>query len=397
MIWLVLLATTATQALTSLAALAMPAIAPELARFFGIDAAMIGYQLSLVYAGATFSSLYGGLFVRRWGAARTSQTALGLCGIGMLTATLPSLVTAAIGSGLIGIAYGLTNPAASHLLARFSQPGNRNLIFSLKQTGVPIGGTLAGLILPPVALAYGWSWALAGVGVALLALAVALEGAHRVWDDDRDPTIRLRQNPLSGIGVVWRIAPVRWLSLMAFMFSAVQLCLTGFVVTMLVGEMRVSLIEAGVILSFIQVMGVVARILWGWLADRIRNGRLVLLILGVVMLAAIALTMSLAPAWPRPLMAAVLVLFGATAIGWNGVFMAEVARPLALDQVSRVTGGALFFTFMGVIVGPPMFTAVYGLLGRYTSAFGLAFLFALAGVVMVALALRSTRPSAPRP
>ena len=41
---------------------------------------------------------------------------------------------------LIGIAYGPSPVASSHILARLTPPAWMNLVFSAKQTGVPIGG-----------------------------------------------------------------------------------------------------------------------------------------------------------------------------------------------------------------------------------------------------------------
>ena len=67
------------------------------------------------------------------------------------------------GSALaLGLGYGLLTPSASHLLARFAPAERRNLIFSLKQTGVPFGGIGAALITPAIAVTFGWRWALLG-------------------------------------------------------------------------------------------------------------------------------------------------------------------------------------------------------------------------------------------
>jgi MFS family permease len=61
------------------------------------------------------------------------------------------------------------------------------------------------------------------------------------------------------------------------------------------------------------------------------------------------------PAWPTWIIALVCAAFGATAIGWNGVFLAEVARRAPVGKAVEATGGALFFTYFGVLVAPPLF------------------------------------------
>jgi hypothetical protein len=45
-------------------------------------------------------------------------------------------------------------------------------------------------------------------------------------------------------------------------------------------------------------------------------------------------------------------LFGVTASGWNGVFLAEVARLAPEGRVGEATGAVLMFGFAGLVLGP---------------------------------------------
>ena len=58
---------------------------------------------------------------------------------------------------------------------------------------------------------------------------------------------------------------------------------------------------------------------------------------------------------PPIVVLSLLSVFGATAIGWNGVFLAEVARQAPTGFTGMATGGASAFTFLGVVVAPPLF------------------------------------------
>ena len=75
----------------------------------------------------------------------------------------------------------------------------------------------------------------------------------------------------------------------------------------------------------------------------------------------------------------VLAMLGATAIGWNGVYLAEVARRAPKGQAGMATGGTLGFTYMGVVVGPSMF----GLLAEGVGSYGLAYLFLVVPSILV--------------
>ena len=385
---LVVCVTTLVQALATLCTLVPAAIAPELAVAFGVPASMIGYQVSLIYFGAIITSLVGGVLIRRLGALRTSQMALGFAGTGLALSAAPSMIVFAIGSVMVGFGYGLTNPSAAHLLMRISRPENRNFIFSLKQTGVPLGAVCAGLASPSLALALGWQAAFLILAAITLGVIALIQPLRQSWDRDRDPTAPLSQNPTEDLGMIWRHPALRLISLSAFCFSAVQVSLSAFAVTMLVEDLAYGLVQAGIVLSVLQVAGALGRVTWGGVADWLRDGNRVLL--GVALIAAAAgfLTMVLEPGGSLLLVYVVLCLFGLSAIGWNGVFLAEVARMAPQGRVSNATGGALVPTYAGVMVGPATFAALHGFSGLYTQTFGMFAAVSLIGFVLVLSARR---------
>lgn len=387
----VLAVTTAAQALVALAMLTLPAIAPAMAHDLGVDARLVGWWISLSYGVAMTTSLMGATTVRRLGAARTTQVALLLMCAGTLANAAAWLPAVAGGAVLVGLGYGMTNPAASHLLARSTSPGNRNLVFSIKQTGVPLGGAAAGLMAPALTMAFGWPAAPAAVAVLGLGLVTLIVPARRHWDADRDPHAPLRTNPFDGLKLIWRSPALRRLSLAGFAYAAVQLSLSTFLVTMLVTDLRWSLVEAGVLLSVVQVVGVVGRVVAGVVADRLFGSLRTLVGLGAVTAAFGLLTGLLAPDWPALGIAGVLICYGAAALGWNGVYLAEVAHAAPADQIPRVTGASLFFTYGGVLVGPPAFAALQAAVGSYTVTYALAAAPAIVGMVLLASGTRSGR------
>ena len=65
------------------------------------------------------------------------------------------------------------------------------------------------------------------------------------------------------------------------------------------------------------------------------------------------------------------VFAGVGTAGWYGVFLAEIARLAPSERVGLVTGGALFFVYAAVCVGPLAFTATVSLAGSYLPAYWL--------------------------
>jgi nitrate/nitrite transporter NarK len=131
-----------------------------------------------------------------------------------------------------------------------------------------------------------------------------------------------------------------------------------------------------------QLTSVVARIGWGVFADRVASRRATLGMLGLGMGAVAISALAAAPGWPLWALFAFAMAYGATAVGWNGVFLAEIARRAPPGRVSDATGGSSFFTFLGVVVTPPLFHLVLSLTSSY------AVTYAVFGVPALAAGLR---------
>jgi hypothetical protein len=85
------------------------------------------------------------------------------------------------------------------------------------------------------------------------------------------------------------------------------------------------------------------RLGWGFVADRVASPRLLLLGIALLMAVAAGLMSLFTTAWPVGAIVAVVILLGATASGWNGVFLAE--RDVRPAEVGLATSGSLMFTF----------------------------------------------------
>ena len=398
--WWSLTVTTAIQAMVSMALLTLPAMAPAVARALAVPSTLVGAYVALCYFAAMLSSLVGGTLVRRLGAIRVSQLGLGLCAVGLALCALPWLPAVALGALCIGAGYGPITPASSHLLALTTPAHRMSLVFSIKQTGVPAGGMLAGALVPGLSLWLGWQGTLLAVaGVCALCAALA-QPLRAALDADRQPAQPLALQALfKPIGMVLGHPSLRALAACSFLFSAVQVSTTAYMVTYLNESLGMTLLAAGAALSVSQLAGVVGRIAWGAVADRGLGPRNTLMLLATLMMAGSVLTALLQPQWPTLLIWAVVALLGASAIGWNGVYLATVARQAPPGQAGVATGGTLLFTFMGVVCGSPAFGALAGASGSYRIAFAaLALPAALALGLLVWRAAQARREAAaPKP
>ena len=389
--WFVVLVTTAAQMVVAMANIVLPTIAPKVAESLSVDPVLVGYHVGLTFGAATVASVYGGIVVPRWGAALTTQLSMASSVLGLALFALPHVGFIALGSVAVGAGMGLASPAAAQLLVRHTSPDRRNLMFSIKQTGVPFGGVIVSLTAPALAVTVGWHWALAMIAVFAVATLLAAGYARAAWDSDRQLAGSAHSEPFGGVPLVWRQQSLRWVSLAAVLFSAVQRILLSFTVVYLVAEGGYGLVEAGVMLSVAQIGGSIARIPWGWVADRLKSGLAVLTLICVIMVVSSAALVALDASWPKPLVYVLFFALGASCLGWNGIVHAECARLSPPGMISLVAGGTSFFVFGGVMLGPPVYAAAYGMIGSYSTTFLLMVIAGIAALGLLLLARRHTR------
>ena len=97
------------------------------------------------------------------------------------------------------------------------------------------------------------------------------------------------------------------------------------------------------LLATAQAAGSIGRLSFGLIATRFLPAWTTVIALGFGMSACAALMALASPTWSWPLLLVVAFVFGVTASGWNGVFLAEVARLAPEGRVGEATGAVLMF------------------------------------------------------
>jgi len=377
--------TLAVQTMVSMSTVAIPVFMPVAAGELRVPPSYVGIIVSLIYLGATVSAPVSGYFIDRFGPIGVSQICLVLCALGLGAMSLASIPLLIAGALIMGIGYGPVTPASSHVLVRTTPLSMMSVVFSIKQTGVPLGGALAGAMVPYLVLFWGWKMSALGVGALGLMLSFLLQPYRKQFDSERSNLSRLSwKNIIDPVKMTIFHPELRQIVIASFFYSMMQLCLISFIVTYLIEDVGMTLIPAGILLSTAQASGIVGRILWGALADRCVKPRLMLGVLGMAMAAGSLSTAFFSTQWPYLAMLIVCALFGAAAVGWNGVYLAEVARVAKPEHTGMATGGSLFFTFGGILLGLPAFSLLVEKAGSYPFAFVIVALTTIAcGAVLL--------------
>ncbi len=382
-----LVATLAAQLLVSMSVGTGPVLAPVAAASMGLSPEMIGTYIGIIYALAAITGLISGSFIQRFGGLRMMQVSLALSAVALAVSSFSVPVAAVACALLFGCANGPTTPASSHVLARVTPAEWRNAVFSTKQMGVPLGNGLAGLIMPVLALTFGWQEAVLTGAAMCVVLALILQPWQRGLDVGREPgrTLIGFGQVVGPLRLIFREPELRRLSIVSFIYAGMQNCIGAFLVTYLHDRVKMSLIEAGLVLTISQTAGAACRVLWGALTDRWIDAYRLLGGLGLGMTACALLTAAFTPEWTFWAIVLVASAFGATSTAWNGVFLAQIATLAPVGRVGEATGGSQVCTFGGVTLMPTLFSLVLAITGSYTVGFGgMAALTLLGGLWMLA-------------
>ncbi len=365
-----LLALLAGHTFASMSALVLPAVAPVVAREYGFDPALIGYQISMVSFGMMVTLALFGNTTRRYGAARTNQIGHTLIALGMLVLLTPWSVFLILGSLVIGLGYGMITPSASHLLMRYTAPQRRSTVFSIHQVGIPAGGMLAALMAPVITVYAGWRCAVIVSAVLIISVVMLMQRHRRTWDDDRDRgAAAITANPLAGAVAIWGHPQLRLATIAGGCFSWIQFCIATFTVVACVTTLDMDLVLAGTVLTVVQVASAGGRVLIGWIVDRVRNtARVLAWNAALVMFAALA-ALAFSPSLPLPAVYVLFAVLGAASGCWPGALLAEVGRLAPPGRISLAISGSLVITNVGKFAGPIVFANIYVLTHSYSVAF----------------------------
>ena len=172
-------------------------------------------------------------------------------------------------------------------------------------------------------------------------------------------------------------------------YVVLQMALNTFLVTHAVTALGRDHVSAGLLLATAQFGGLLGRLGWGVVASRWAETRAVIACLGIAMGVFAVLLANADATWSWLPLASLCFVLGLTASGWNGIFLAEVARLAPEGRIAEATGAVLVSSYSGLVFGP---LAVAGLAALGGLSLAYAVFGLLAGLAGLFLFLTWRRP-----
>jgi MFS family permease len=385
--WVVLLVATVTQTTTSLVTQGVPTLAPFFQEEFFLSRSLVGMVAVSLNIGALLTLAIAGRAVDRFGerwVIGVGGTFIGLMSMGMIF--INSFYLLLIIILILGLGISTSTPAGSKSVMTWFPENQRGMAMGIRQTGIPLGGVVAALVLPPVAIGYGWRLALhvAGVFTILGAIIYCIfykESLAR--SEERSEKKVSKALPLSPRLLLANHSFLS-VSILSVILVVSQFSIVTYLILFLVETLNYPLILASSLLAAAQLTGVFGRIIWGMISDKFFQGsRKKVLMLITMVSGGMSFSMSLitfnSPVW---LVGLVIALIGFSAIGWNGLFITLISELVDQEHAGTAVGLAMTITQVGIILGPPLF----GLVVDLTSSYRLAWL-GLSGLLWLSLVL----------
>ncbi len=410
--WTPLILTMLTQAAATMAAYTLSTASPHIAPDLGVENEDVAQLVAIVYGVGAISALFAPPLVHRFGGMAISLAICTAAGaMHMIAAISDTILMLGVAAIALGCCYGMTAPSSSHVLAKLAPAKRRNVIFSIRQIGVPLGGILGGLLIPPLILLGGWRLAFSAQLVFVLLLALSIYMVRHRYDFDRDHYRRIFRpsGPARVIGLLRELPELRALAFVSVIYSGIQLCFGAFLVTQIVrmhaqlpyhfvnAEEAYLFASATALVTF-QLSGIATRIVLGFVADAWVSARTLLAIQGMLMGISAIIAAQYDSLWPLWLILANTALAGATASAYTGLAFAEFARIGGPPRAAETTGLGAALMFGGVAIMAPLFRLGIDVFGGYAVPF--LVIAALAFISAAVLILFREKPvvlSDPRP
>ncbi|HZG72010.1 MAG TPA: MFS transporter [Chondromyces sp.] len=329
----------------------------------------IGMLPAALFLGQAFSSVPAGFLTDRFGSRKLLVMAAFCLGLGFLVMTFLGQFWAVLFLVTLGgIGYGSMHPITNRGIIYWFSLQQRGTAMGIKQTGVTAGSALAGLILLPLGAEYGWRPVLLGACILLLISGCV---SYLLY---RDPPNQVNSANSGGLVTFYKSMfnmlknkPLMLVSVSAMGLNGSQMCLNTYLVLFAYEKLGIGLVLSGILFVISEVSGSLGRIVWGMISDFLFKGnRIVILLIITVLTAGSSLTVVLIPSASFWMMVPIVIVFGFSVSGFNGIWMNLATEIVPPEQAGISSGVSITFGSIGVILVPPIFGFMVDQTGSFT-------------------------------
>lgn len=363
-------------------------LSEPLMQTFGMSTAQFGMLSSSLTLMAVILAIPAAWMVGKMGIKTALVTSVAFLGVGSLIGVFAGNFGLLLLSRAIeGCGISFAGVAAPTAISMWFPEGKRGLPLALWCTGMPLGSTIANLIVPQVAGASGWKgawWLCVIVCAVICALILTL------YKDNKDADLEAGVESEKGFfmrGLAYLKGKEIWLLCLAF-FAFNLICngiFMGYYPMYLQQGMGMTNVAAGAITSIMPVLTICIMPIMGIVYDKCGRRKPFALVAFALCAAALALGFL----GKLPLVWAAVIIFGSM-----GGLVASATRPMTPEIMEKSGGGALAVAMgmsvmqiaqnLGPTIGAPLFGGMVESMGWMTSSLVLGVPMALIALIAMA-------------
>ncbi|HHI3607608.1 TPA: MFS transporter [Bacillus anthracis] len=259
---------------------------------------------------------------------------------------------------LIGMFYSVSQPGGSKVILKWFPKENRGLAMGIRQAGIPIGGALAGVLIPFLTVQYNMTYAINSIACICIIGGVLFFVFYKepyVQEEARKGHIKISfWMELKVVICKKELYPIY---ITGICMISLQMVLVGHFMKFLAGEQSITSIVAGTVFSVMFFSGMIGRIALAAISDVFYKGnrRIPLFIAVCASIGLILLLVMNIHTITSGVLYSVSALLGFFSIGWFSLFIAEVAELASEESVGITVSVALTLNQIAIIVAPVLF------------------------------------------
>jgi predicted MFS family arabinose efflux permease len=354
----VLTLTTLQQAGLTTIRFGLPVLAPFWRAALGISLGQVGVLLGAFDLGALLLFVPIGLLTDRWGEPLVlTAGALFTAAMTAVVAGAPGFSVLAVLLILAGLGYGSGQTAGTKAVAAAFGPRGRGMAMGIRQSGLPLGGMIAALLLPALAATLGWRAAVLGAAAVcaftgfLCAVGLRDLGALGAGAGPAAGAFAARMRGiLANPGI-------RRTTIVAVVLVIGQFCYQSYLALYMVDHFGWTKHLAVSLLLAVHAGGIGGRLGWGAVSDRLLRGRRTPAFAwcaGLCVLFPFVL-IALPRGLPAPVVALAAFAGGALLLGWNGLYSTLILEAAGAREAGAAMGVSMSMLYAATFLTQPAF------------------------------------------
>lgn len=379
--WIIVLVATLSQTAATFVTYGMGPIATFYQTEWNLSSFQAGFIVSAVNIGPLFSMIVFGYFMDKkgekqiigWGSILLGFSALLLMLANNYTVLLFLLI-------VVGIWYGSAQTGGSAAIVKWFPDKHRGLAIGIRQTGIPIGGALASVILTYMYHHYNLTsvhlvQGLVAIAGGLIFLLIYQEPKNHIATAAASVTFKEKMSAIKNNKDLYPIYIV------GIVMMTLQMILVAHFMSYLHQEGNYSLTEAGQYLSLVLLGGMIGRVAIAWISDQFfaqKREHLLIMVMASAVIFTVLLPFILQEKNLMPLFCFVL---GFVALGWYSLYIACVTERSNPHYVGLTVSAALTLNQLFIVIAPSLFGLMVTVFSSYQLALDIVAIFIALGAV----------------